>query len=84
MSQTPPFAQWIDLGTFSGFQKRVNALSQLSDDHDYRFTRASGNFWLLEVEDNEEILGGLLHVRKGRVYAISEDVYVFVNQALKR
>ncbi len=74
---------WIDMGTFAGFQKRVSSLNQKAESREYRFTRSNGNFWLFEAENPDEILGAILHVQKGRVYAISEDVYAFVNQALK-
>lgn len=74
--------QWIDMGTFNAFQKRVQILNRKSETRAYRFTRSNGNFWLFEAENQDEILGAILHVQKGRVYAISEDVHAFVNQAL--
>jgi hypothetical protein len=76
-------ASWIDMGTFAGFQKRVNTLNKKTENREYRFSRSNGNFWLFEAESKDEILGAILHVQKGRVYAISEDVYAFVQNTLR-
>ncbi len=85
--------QLIDLGAFTTFKRKVQALSDRMQDREFRlrelensqnFQVSGGSFWVLEEEDEETLFGGILHVQEGRVYAISEDVYDFVNGAFNR
>ncbi len=84
--------QLIDLGAFTTFKRKVQALSDRMEDREFRLRELEnsqnfqneGSFWVLEEEDEETLFGGILHVQAGRVYAISEDVYDFVNGAFNR
>jgi len=83
MGRSATFAEWIDMGTLAAFQKRVKSLNGEAGVCEYRFEPSNGDFWLFEAENAEEILGAILHVRSGRVYAISEDVQRFVRDTFE-
>lgn len=68
------------MGLLSDFLASIERLQAESSTWNYRFEPASKGFWLLEAEDDEEILGGILYVQEERVYAISEDVERFVRE----
>lgn len=74
--------RWIDLGKLKDFLGRIKKTQTMDSEYEYRFVEASDDFWLLEAENEDEILGALLHVEEDRVYAISEDVASFVNRTL--
>ncbi len=80
----------IDLGAFTTFKRKVQALSNRMEDREFRLRELEnsqnpeGSFWVLEEEDADTLFGGILHVQEGRVYAISSDVFDFVNGAFGR
>lgn len=81
--------QLIDLGAFTTFRRKVATLSDCMEDREFRLreldgVQGDGGFWVLEEEDEEALFGGILHVKSGRVYAISSDVYDFVTDAFAR
>ena len=78
--------QFIDLGPLKDFLIRFKALQDCVTDRWVRFQEMPGHggFWLFEDEDDEEVVGGILHVNKGRVYAISQDVANLVKESFSR
>jgi hypothetical protein len=78
----------IDLGRVASFKSRITRLNKRIKGRKYRFKKMSegeeGNFWLFEAEDDEEILGAVVKVQDGRVYAISEDVLNLVESEFAR
>jgi hypothetical protein len=76
----------IDLGPINDFIKRLNALQESVKNRWIRFAEMQENsgFWLFEDENDDEIVGGILHVEQGRVYAISQDVANLVEESFAR
>ena len=79
---------FIDLGRVASFKSRVTRLNKRIKGRKYRFRKMSqgeeGNFWLFEAEDDDEILGAVVKIQDGRVYAISEDVLNLVEAEFAR
>lgn len=75
---------WIDMGVLSNFLRKIERLQSTDSPQQFRFSPSFGDFWVFEVEDDEDILGGVLAVQEGRVYAISEDVYGFVTRTFAK
>lgn len=84
-SMTSPLS-FIDLGPLSAFKRRLKALQARVSGRWFRFYEMEGHagFWLFEDEDEEDIVGGVLHVSQGRVYAISRDVADLVSESFGR
>jgi len=79
--------QVIDLGPFKEFNSKIKRIQSRFKDRAYRFSKmlgVEGDFWVFEEEDDEEIIGGVLRVQEGRVYALSDDVYALVQNSLSR
>lgn len=76
----------IDMGRLQDFIRSIESLSRLAENRSYRFNpmndRDDDPFWLFEEETNDEIQGAVLQVQRGRVYAISRDVFDLVSVAL--
>lgn len=78
--------EFIDLGSVAAFKRRLALLQRRVSDRIFRFSEMEqhAGFWLFEDEDDDEILGGVLHVKGGRVYAISKDVEKLVGESFSR
>lgn len=78
--------QFIDLGPLKDFSKRFKALQDRVSNRLFRFSEMQehAGFWLFEDEDDEEIVGGILQINGGHVYAISEDVANLVEESFSR
>jgi hypothetical protein len=78
--------EFIDLGSVVAFKRRLAALQGRVVDRIFRFSKMEkhAGFWLFEDEDDDEIVGGVLHVKGGRVYAISKDVEKLVGESFAK
>ena len=79
--------KFIDMGSLKEFLEKLKQLNKRCENREFRFEEienSSNGFWLFEEEDDDEILGGVLHVQKDRVYAISPDVQELVLAAFSR
>lgn len=90
MKFTPGFndLQLISLGTKTAFKARLARLNKRIKARTYRLREFieidSGSFWLFEAEDADEILGAVLQIKDGQVYAISEDVLNLLKEGFAR
>ena len=74
---------FIDLGEIQAFMSRIeSARSKMGEGLIHFRQLLEGDFWVFEHELEEEILGALVHVADGRVYAISEDVETLIESVL--
>ncbi len=78
----------IDLGAVGTFKARITRLNKRIKGRSYKLRELvesdEGSFWLFEAEDDDEILGGVLKMKKGRFYAISEDVLSLLDSEFAR
>lgn len=80
--------QLIPLGTKTAFKAKLARLNKRIKARTYRLREfieiEGGSFWLFEAEDADEILGAILKIKDGQVYAISEDVLHLLEEEFTR
>jgi hypothetical protein len=71
--------EFIDIGSVVAFKRRLAALQGRVVDRIFRFSKMEkhAGFWLFEDEDDDEIVGGVLH-------AISKDVEKLVGESFAK